>query len=272
MRTGCLCECENQWLGGRGICNECPPRYMQDNCDRCAPGYRVYPDCDADCQIADNCSGHAWAVRHVSGVCVCDCRGGWEGDDCGTCPKQFTGTNCNECTFGYAQNGTQCDKCTNAQHCNGHACAAPECVTGRTQGRGGCLCNCTGGWEGVDCGSCPEQLGGENCTRCGDGWVPDPAPPDCRLCDTELDCSGHADGVLSDGWACRCQCRQGWEGANCSVCGPRFGGANCSSCADGLDGWPDCRTVTASLTVPCDPGAAAGAAGSGSGGAAGSCT
>ncbi|XP_046558975.1 multiple epidermal growth factor-like domains protein 10 isoform X6 [Haliotis rubra] len=134
---------------------------------------------------------------HVSGLCLGDCRPGWQGDRCDTeCDANHYGVNCvNTCTD---------RKCSNVNSsCDRHS--------------GSCDMGCLPGWIGSDCSQeCTNGRYGQNCIdACSD-----------RKCAGNSPCD-HIRG------ACVSGCAPGWMGEDCrGVCDSQHYGANCDkACA-----------------------------------------
>eukprot|EP01065_Artemidia_motanka_P030749 TRINITY_DN3683_c0_g1_i1.p1 TRINITY_DN3683_c0_g1~~TRINITY_DN3683_c0_g1_i1.p1 ORF type:complete len:1652 (+),score=593.74 TRINITY_DN3683_c0_g1_i1:81-5036(+) len=250
--TECVCACRNQWGGARGKCNECPQMYGGADCDECANGASDYPTCGATCSVASDCNHMASSVKSGASGCECECYEGYAPPNCATCAEGRDGDRCEVCKRGwYMTSDKSCMQCSVDASCHGHASAVtsrPNPSTGMQE----CQCTCTNNWLGDDCSSCPQMYGGEleekraggTCSECRfDGvhaWAG--VAPNCKMCDIMM-CNGNADYVTSEGGECKCVCRGGWEGDDCTTCDENKYDkeSGCDMCAAGLGNFPECR-------------------------------
>ena len=237
VAQGCNCTCQNQWTNS--TCNVCPMNFdAAKNCGACAPGYDTYPSCFLSCTKAANCSGHASSVSgNTNTGCNCTCSDQWTGPNCSACASIFLQSTCAACAAGYGGYPNCQLLCSNVTDCNNRATA----VSGFT---GNCSCACQNKWMGASCDMCPMNYNiSINCGACADGYDTYPA---CYLtCTTSANCSGNAINVTGNTKkGCNCTCRNGWSGANCSVCPLRFNESDdCGSCAPGYANYPSCSRI-----------------------------
>lgn len=111
----------------------------------------------------------------------------------------------------------------------------------------------TDGTMRCSCVSCDTGYSGSQCEACADGYDSGPewscvarpaqaAPPEPRVCDITVDCSGHAMAVTPaapgdnlSSWQpeCHCDCYANWTGARCDSCAPGFYLGAGGPCSDG---------------------------------------
>eukprot|EP00755_Sulcionema_specki_P020378 Sspe_Gene.71762::Locus_42639_Transcript_1_1_Confidence_1.000_Length_16151::g.71762::m.71762 len=193
----CLCTCSNSWAPPD--CQECPPQFDGQDCDRCAVGYAGYPVC-GKCSISQHCSGRATSVTSSADLssCVCTCRNKWSGDKCERCDQMYGGDDCNECADGYI-GWPNCIPCATETHCNSRA-------TRVYVEDGKCKCECRNGWFGDDCAQCPPKYhhnpskggcqAGSSASICGSG-----SGNTCPSYKHEDTCTGHEVEVSPlEGW------------------------------------------------------------------------
>ena len=235
--TLCQCACSNQW--GGSSCDMCSSIYNESlDCAACAVHRGHYPTCDAGCNNADNCNGRASSdppgTMGTTG-CPCQCTNAWAGPQCGSCPPNVDiNQNCGACLPAYAGFPSCPLRCTVAANCSNHA----NSVTGDSNS--GCTCACRNAWTTGTCAVCPSYWDpSTDCSACLQGY----SGPSCatRVCDTTLDCNGHATSVSGSPGSCVCQCRNQWSGSNCSVCASGLDvPADCSRCLSGFGPFPIC--------------------------------
>jgi len=119
-RTGCSCECRNNWSG--------------PGCKSCSVGHVTYPDCAA-CSSTRHCNGHALNVTDDGTRTRCMC----------TCDSRWAGADCSVCAAGHISY-PGCVQCTSEQHCNGNAISVTD-----DGSRQRCTCTCKRGWTGDTC-------------------------------------------------------------------------------------------------------------------------
>jgi len=249
-----LCSGQGDYINGECLCKpgwkgkECNIRYEEcevpdcsghGHCEDgkciCMKGYKGEFCNEADCPDP-MCSGHGFCI---SGVCIC--KKGWLGLECSEvdptakqclpgcsthgrldmktqsckCDEGWTGKDCSVqlCNLDCGEHG-QCEnmRCVCEQGWSGMQCQSRECDP-RCQLHGQCkngTCLCVTGWNGRHCTieGCPKQ--------CSDNGQ-------CRS-------NFHGD------WSC--ECKDGWDGVDCST---RLE----TNCNDGLDndgdGLRDCE-------------------------------
>eukprot|EP01063_Lacrimia_lanifica_P030059 TRINITY_DN471_c0_g1_i10.p1 TRINITY_DN471_c0_g1~~TRINITY_DN471_c0_g1_i10.p1 ORF type:complete len:1241 (+),score=364.70 TRINITY_DN471_c0_g1_i10:2656-6378(+) len=245
-KTMCNCTCRNQWVGAQ--CTDCPAAYAGGDCERCAAHRFGYPECEL-CTVEGHCSGHATSVTHTDdrSACNCTCEGNWVGADCGVCPVQFEGEDCDRCAVGYV--GRLVAGVLECERCDFGICA----VTGGVEHarnvsddgtRSECVCDCVNQWTGPLCDACPAVYDGSGCDVCAAGRI---EYPNCTLCTAERHCSGHADAVApdEDQTVCECDCRNQWSGAECENCSAVYSSdRDCGACAEGHVQYPNCTLCT----------------------------
>ena len=239
-------------------------------CQRCAIGYRDFPECYDDCtNKTRSCGVRALSVDFSVPNCLCACQTGWGGlrcdqcalgwapsGVCNTCNFNFMGANCTSCAPRFA--GPTCSDCS-AGHI-GSNCST--CLAGYSMISGVCVQQCT---VAATCSSaawsvsvappcvcqCKYGFTGPNCERCDIGFTP---PGACNTCATGFNqfplcidtCSNHVEGcngnaVAINGTAPNCVC----------TCKTRFAGIRCDRCADGYVTYPSCLDACALVNVSC---------------------
>lgn len=160
----CDCRCKNQWAVPN--CSTCPHPYTGSQCNLCKSGYTNYPLC-VQCTVNGNCSGRAADAKYNESTkqCTCiDCRNGYQGAQCQTCPLEYGPPDCAACNTaaGFVGSFPDCDRqCTNANACSNHASS----VSGTF--KSGCVCACEFKWEGQQCEICPEKYDAlRDCNAC----------------------------------------------------------------------------------------------------------
>ncbi|CAL7933589.1 unnamed protein product [Xylocopa violacea] len=237
---------------GGGVCTNCRDNTEGINCNRCME--KFYRPRDKPLNATDVCQPCQCDVFYSTGNCAdgtgkCECR------------KEYTGPDCDSCSFGYYgypncipcqchRNGTSGDHCKaidGSCPCKsnyaGHYCDLcaeryynfPECLP--------CKCNPSGSLNDIcdvisgNC-TCKNNYGGRTCDICEDGYY---NYPNCTFCN--CDTRGTVPGVCdkSDG---SCLCKEG------------YGGPRCDQCINGYYGYPNCRPCNCSLlgssSISCD--------------------
>eukprot|EP01060_Flectonema_neradi_P021855 TRINITY_DN298_c0_g1_i7.p1 TRINITY_DN298_c0_g1~~TRINITY_DN298_c0_g1_i7.p1 ORF type:complete len:6169 (+),score=1117.83 TRINITY_DN298_c0_g1_i7:8252-26758(+) len=234
----CLCTCKNSWTGDS--CEICPAAKTGSECDKCAPGRILYPECKL-CTIAEHCSGHADTVVTDAGMtkCECSCSTQWSGATCSTCPDKYQGPNCDMCAVGRI-NYPICEQCDTDVHCSGNTNST---YTDILQSK--CICGkCNAQWIGDTCDTCPSNFDAtRGCAECADGYV---NYPTCTKCTVAAHCSNHASAVQSNGdrTACTCTCDNKWVAPACSICPGNYSGTDCDRCRTGFTNFPICGECT----------------------------
>ncbi|KAJ9454684.1 Laminin-like protein epi-1 [Diplonema papillatum] len=223
----CHCACLPGW--GGAACEHCVSSRRGDNCDVCAEGHAGLPDC-VPCDPAVHCNGAAVHIR--ASDCVC------------TCEPTVTGERCDRCAPGHVGSPSLgCEQCTTQRHCKGRA-ASVSAVDNV------CVCSeCKRGWAGSRCHTCMDgwfDRGDGVCAKCTPA---EPANARCgspaQVCalDNLLDepsCGPFAFAVYN-GSACRCTCRAGRSGPDCSTCTVAHAAPSCAACApDAVGVFPFC--------------------------------
>eukprot|EP01062_Namystynia_karyoxenos_P018281 TRINITY_DN16794_c0_g2_i1.p1 TRINITY_DN16794_c0_g2~~TRINITY_DN16794_c0_g2_i1.p1 ORF type:complete len:2177 (+),score=202.36 TRINITY_DN16794_c0_g2_i1:55-6531(+) len=237
--TDCVCTCRNQWTGAK--CEVCPTQFEQlPDCNTCADGYIVYPNC-VQCTSADHCKSHASAVASNARrtECICTCTERFQGDTCDACSARFEDfpNECEKCAQGYIRY-PDCIRCDISVHCNGRATSVTS-----NSARTACVCTCTNQWTGSACDVCPPRFQqGVDCDRCAVGYIKYAA---CEKCTSAAHCNGHAAKVESNAprTDCMCECTERFQGAVCDSCSTRFEdyiGLQCARCAQGYIDLPQC--------------------------------
>ena len=276
--------CEDPTCSGNGQCNDeegvcicntgfsgknCKVQACPDNCNRakrqgqCADGLRC--ECasgfaGAACHLKDcpnKCGGHGDCALNeknpsIEGICICN--EGFYGADCMAlpCPNNCNGNGeCKDvndgrgkscqCNAGFT--GSNCLECDPKHHCNEHGTC--HFTAAKTP-----ICECFGGFSGMDCGmaACPvgkapglaasicssrgkcarDDGTGQYACKCNTGY----GTIDCHaICPrgtlldgtiSEVVCSGHgycadSNGFGEDGYGQgQCVCEDGWTGTECS--------------------------------------------------------
>eukprot|EP01061_Rhynchopus_euleeides_P007365 TRINITY_DN16393_c0_g1_i1.p1 TRINITY_DN16393_c0_g1~~TRINITY_DN16393_c0_g1_i1.p1 ORF type:complete len:1584 (+),score=400.53 TRINITY_DN16393_c0_g1_i1:93-4844(+) len=249
---GCICECKDYWGGPGGACKTCPEPYGKDTGGQCKvckdPALSVTTDCDQRCTSHKDCNNRAFEPVYYDDEmarCDCKCRNHYIGEKCDVCPPKYGGADCDQCGLGYFQKDGLCTPCTNEGYCHGRARMARP--TGDQ-----CVCEvCSGKWTGQHCNDCSQDYAGSNCDRCADGYH---GYPNCVQCDMNTLCQeGRAQGMVTNGDSCVCDCLPSftgdmckdcsgqWEGNACNMCPKKYGGDNCNECAPGYAEYPTCR-------------------------------
>ncbi|KAK3796923.1 hypothetical protein RRG08_032228 [Elysia crispata] len=180
-----------QYEGG-GVCQNCQDNTQGINCEQCVFGfYRPY---DVPRNVTDACRPCECDLNVSTGECE-------EGSGRCLCRKEYAGTNCDRCNYGYYD--------------------YPNCLP----------CDCdVNGTEGSVCtvstGACPckPNFAGQRCNECAPGFY---NFPDCVPCECNLDgCNGNTVCEPESG---QCQCDF------------NFGSRNCGECANGFYAFPQCE-------------------------------
>eukprot|EP01060_Flectonema_neradi_P040424 TRINITY_DN91_c0_g1_i6.p1 TRINITY_DN91_c0_g1~~TRINITY_DN91_c0_g1_i6.p1 ORF type:complete len:1991 (+),score=377.02 TRINITY_DN91_c0_g1_i6:229-5973(+) len=236
-RTTCKCTCENGWSGSQ--CETCEPKYDNSNglCDSCAPGYINYPTC-TQCDI-NICNGKASTISDDGNrdTCVCQCDGHWTGPQCGTCPPQFQGMNCDQCADDRI-NFPSCELCNITTHCSDNAVSVQADPT-----QSFCSCDCSDSWTSPpnpsdpQCSVCPPEFDQMTCSSCAPTYF---NYPNCTKCDVVSGCNNHAKSATVVNDVCKCECNGQWSGETCNLCDTKFDQSTCDRCADGYIDYPNC--------------------------------
>ncbi|KAJ8934790.1 hypothetical protein NQ318_023168, partial [Aromia moschata] len=173
---------------------DCPPGYIGQFCESCAPGYRHSPGLGGPFMpcVPCDCNGHADICDYETGRCFCQHR--------------TTGENCELCAKGYYGNALE---------------GTPE----------DCLpCNCPGGGACVQvdentvlCTECPLGYTGHRCDSCSDGYYGDPtgrfeAAIPCRPCECNNNIDPNAIGNCNTTTGECLKCTYNTGGPQCDVC------------------------------------------------------
>ncbi|XP_039265221.2 laminin subunit alpha-5-like isoform X2 [Styela clava] len=254
---GCRpCDCDSAFTVGTcepvtGRCY-CKPKYAGDRCDKCAPGYHMFPECEL-CPCFYN------GTR--DGICLP------ENDIC-PCKYNFAGKYCSECAAGF-YNFPDCTPCT----CLGQGAISDICdpYSGQCtcdEGFGGLYCDqCAAGYYKYplcqtcacytafttsdicdpDTGKCfcTELVTGESCNRCLPGYYDF---PQCKEC--ECSSPGSA-STMCDQESGKCQCKPNFQGPKCEQCAPEYYNyPNCIPCDCDVQGSQrtTCDVVTGQCT------------------------
>lgn len=201
-------------------CGDCPPGYDGLSCQKPAigyfrkkiPGYLNDPD---DITLVGNvslcgCNSHSEHCEPETGRCI-DCHHNTVGDFCEQCKPGYYG----DATEGSPES---CRKC---------ACPLLDNSFSDT---------CRPSADGKDyiCDGCRPGYGGQYCQQCLPGYYGTPSVPggSCQPCGCHAYGSIHNVCHNTTG---QCECQNGVEGRDCSVCSPRhaFMQGVCSSCDQG---------------------------------------
>ena len=180
---------------GHGSCDDstkeivctCDDGYRGDYCDDCSAGYHdEHGECVKDEVCLENsCSGHG-SCDDSSGMVVCACDGGYQGEKCG------------DCADGYHREGVDCvvNEVCEASSCSGHG-----------------TCDDT---TGIVVCSCEEGYGGDYCESCAGGYHDEGGV--CVQDETCManSCSGH--GTCDDNTGVVvCVCDVWYRGEYCEI-------------------------------------------------------
>ncbi|KAH9496293.1 hypothetical protein Btru_018041, partial [Bulinus truncatus] len=178
---------------GGGVCQNCRDNTMGINCEKCVPGY--YRPYDVPRNATDACRPCECDLRVSTGECE-------EGSGRCLCRPEYTGEQCDRCSFGYY--------------------GYPDCIP--------CECD-VNGTEGSICvvssGDCPckYNYAGIKCNRCAQGYY---NFPECKPCGCNSQGSPSAVCELESG---QCQCLRNYAGRDCSECANGyFRFPRCDSC------------------------------------------
>ena len=224
--TQCTCECTNYWSSDD--CVTCEAKYGGTDCDECALGHVVAPDC-RECTVVDDCNNRAGSVTSNDARDACECVGcidQWTGAGCDECASMYDKAGCDMCANHHIDYPT-CTPCTDDVHCSSHS----SFVT-HNDDKTACVCTCAAGFTGAAC------------DQCAAGYIGYPA---CSECSTAVHCNARSDSVAAsaDGASCVCgTCYHQWTGAQCDDCAMIYNQATCQECADGLVGYPVCSQCT----------------------------
>ncbi|XP_063925380.1 laminin subunit gamma-1 isoform X2 [Zophobas morio] len=178
----------------------CPPAYVGQFCESCAPGFRHSPSLGGPFMpcVPCDCNKHAEICDSETGRCIC--RHNTAGDNCELCARGY---------YGNALGGTP----TDCQPCgcpNGGACIQVD-------------------EDIIMCTECPLGYTGHRCDSCSDGYFGDPtgrfgSPVPCTQCDCNLNIDTNAIG--------NCNTTTG----ECLKCVHNTGGPKCEECLPGYYG------------------------------------
>uniref|UniRef100_A0A8C1MWR1 Laminin subunit alpha-5 n=1 Tax=Cyprinus carpio TaxID=7962 RepID=A0A8C1MWR1_CYPCA len=250
------CQCESEFTDGTcedltGRCY-CKPNYTGENCDTCAEGYKVFPECyrkslpageliNCECSAAGT-EGNSCRRDPRTNTCVC--KPEFTGEHCDTCAPGHFGLNCQRCQCGCLDGS--CDAVTGQCVCRrrfqGYSCE--QCAPGYFNYTLCQYCDCS------DVGSMPEicdaagqclcrpEFTGPRCDQCRSGFH---SYPNCQVCTCDPRTSLDSDCILSG----QCSCR------------PNYSGPKCDQCAPGYYSYPSCTpchcSVEGSRFSSCDP-------------------
>ena len=226
-KVTCQCkECRNMWTESDN-CKTCPEYFAGGDCETCDATHIKYPACTEECTVKTHCmQGGTELAEHVVAnsartSCVCDCKDGFDGD------------NCENCAAGYKGTSPDCRKCSISLDC---VEANTKSVSSVKSGNSfDCTCKCMTGYEGLKCESCKKgyTMQGNKCVKCT----------------VDTHCNGHAVSASSDSnrkCTCNCDPKTKWFGDDCGSCAPQYEivTGNCDRCLDGFSGYPTCEKCT----------------------------
>ncbi|CAD5206351.1 unnamed protein product [Bursaphelenchus okinawaensis] len=199
-------------------CGDCPEQYVGLSCQNPAPGYYTTgPDLNTPDDIellgkVTKCACHGHSHR-------CDPNTG----RCEGCEHNTFGEHCELCKAGYYGNAKRGD----SESCKKCACPSLENSFSKS-------CRLTPDGNDYICESCKPGYTGQYCEQCLPGFYGQPSLPggSCKECSCHPHGSVHHVCHNTTG---QCQCQNGVEGRDCSVCSPRnaFMNGVCSSCDQG---------------------------------------
>ncbi|KAM4688948.1 LOW QUALITY PROTEIN: laminin subunit alpha-3 [Discoglossus pictus] len=142
-----------------------------------------------------------------------------------SCPPQYEGDSCQECTPGHYRDnqGLFLGNCVPCR-CNGHSNRCSD-------GSGICI-------------NCQHNTAGDYCERCKDGYTGNSTLGTCRLCPCPLTVASNsfATGCTGTGRNMKCFCKPGYTGVSCERCAPGYYGnplkfgSSCQPCNCGNNG------------------------------------
>lgn len=223
-------SCLANTCSGHGLCDDsggevicfCDPGYDGSYCESCAADYhREGDDCVEDEVCEPTSCGDHGDCDASSGVIVCECHDGWEGDDCDSCED------------GYHREG---DDCVIDEECEPDTCSehgSCRVVNGLTE------CVCDIGHDGPRCeecypgyeiefltGRCEVPCFNQYQIRCDDTCVWGTTLENCGDCDVVcapgFEC--HQDGTTME---CYCQYEVCPDGSCADF---RYDEENCGGC------------------------------------------
>ncbi len=206
----------------------------EENSDTELPG-----EVDGDSEIPDDITG---CPNGCSGFGECDFATG----KC-TCNEKHGGEDCSECKEGFHweavdddEDGDGAVSCAPNRKCSDKPCG--EDATCSTQGNTA-VCTCSGNYTGRWCNECNagflmnnEGICKPDCTKitcqepqkCGIDSITNEAScnscdefysgSDCKSCDMDHFCNGHATACVVDGNTPKCTCESNYTGSDCSMC------------------------------------------------------
>lgn len=243
--SGCTkCTCNSPWQGD--TCTECSLTCNgrgtgNSDCTACVCDA---PWTGADCSICSDallCQHSGKAVDPAT-CNACQCDAPWSGNNCQLCAFDCHSNGvpanpatCNSCTcngaFTVSSNCLVCDTTTNCTFCNKHGQVS--------NGDSACdTCTCYDYWGGDHCEKCTLDCAtgtfNQDCTfcQCPGFFTPE---SNCRTC--PLVCNN---GGAPDAGCTKCDCINGWDGSDCTVCNPAL-----SPCSHGT-----LETSSCSCTCP----------------------
>ncbi len=150
-----------------------PDAYLQCGSDG---DVHSYDSCDVEGPVVEDCPDENGVCLDISSTeAECACQNQWEGEDCQTCPGNWSPeADCAECRSNWE--GEDCETCP------GNWNPEADCA------------ECRNNWEGEDCQICPGHWDPEaDCAACAPGWLGD----DCGICVRFVDADSNA--VQPDG-------------------------------------------------------------------------
>ncbi|XP_053667229.1 laminin subunit alpha [Anopheles marshallii] len=207
---------------------DCPPGYVGQSCEDCAPGYYRDPNGPhlGYC-IPCECNGHA---------ATCDCNTGV----CHDCQHYTTGDHCDQCIEGFYGNATR----GTPNDCM--ICACPLPVESNNFATS---CEVSEDGYEIHC-DCKPGYHGEKCQSCAPGYYGQPQVEGefCKPCDCSGNINANEPGAC-DSVSGECLlCLNNTFGRACNLCAPGFYGdavreKDCQSCICDKTGMDYCDNV-----------------------------